>query len=800
MKKLFAFNHCHLLICKRAMVLTTCLLFCMRLFAYDFKVDGVCYNILSATDLTVEVTYEYEKYQYNDRLALFADYWTTYDEQLVIPSTIVCNGKNYTVTKIGKYGIGFSKGTYNTFYMRSQIKFVSLPETIINISENAFSNCENLEKIELPNSLITIGDFAFEGCNSLKEIRLPSSLDSIGYGAFQNCEMLSLTIPENVKSLGRGLPSTLKELIMLPYNPPETGWTKMETSAEIVVPVRQKYLDDEHWKGNKIVEMLTPNQTDFNYCGEVPNVGWTNNLKAYTTNVTTTSYEKNAGKHSVDITANFYNDNNIVFTVHFPFEYTINKALLNVKANDANREYGEENPVFSLSYSGFIANETDDVVNVKPVITTDAKRTSDVGDYKIYVSGGSAVNYELIYTPGTLKITKAPLSAIVKDTNRQYGSNNPQFELIYFGLKNEETQPEWVTPPTLQTSADRSSNIGQYPINAIGGVTKNYDIKTIGDGILNITPAPLTITANDAARQYYSENQSFSYTCKGFVNGDDEKNFSILPIVSTTAIKSSPVGSYEIKATGAECANYKISYINGTLTITPRTLTVSVGNYEKIYGEENPEFVIVYEGFAENEDEKNLFSRPSAQSTANSSTDAGEYIITISGGNAENYIFSYIFGKLTINKAEQTIEWNQELKNLHIGDQVELNAHASSGLQITYIMDSTNCAELYNIGDKTYLDCIDYGQFSIIAVQEGNKNYYSSPRSRKKVLIVTKRSKFDVNSDGQIDISDIVATINVIASAQQDYKADVNEDKRIDISDIVAIINEIAKNGECKTP
>ena len=112
----------------------------------------------------------------------------------------------------------------------------------------------------------------------------------------------------------------------------------------------------------------------------------------------------------------------------------------------------------------------------------------------------------------------------------------------------------------------------------------------------------------------------------------------------------------------------------------------------------------------------------------------------------------------------------------------------------------TNCAELYNIGDKTYLDCIDYGQFSIIAVQEGSKNYYSSPRSRKIVFIVTERSKYDVNGDGQIDISDIVATINTIASSQQDYKADVNEDNRTDISDIVAIINEIARNGERKTP
>ena len=53
--------------------------------------------------------------------------------------------------------------------------------------------------------------------------------------------------------------------------------------------------------------------------------------------------------------------------------------------------------------------------------------------------------------------------------------------------------------------------------------------------------------------------------------------------------------------------------------------------------------------------------------------------------------------------------------------------------------------------------------------------------------------KGDVNQDGKIDISDIVAIINTIAG-DTTYKdtADVNEDENIDISDIVAVINVIA--------
>jgi hypothetical protein len=50
----------------------------------------------------------------------------------------------------------------------------------------------------------------------------------------------------------------------------------------------------------------------------------------------------------------------------------------------------------------------------------------------------------------------------------------------------------------------------------------------------------------------------------------------------------------------------------------------------------------------------------------------------------------------------------------------------------------------------------------------------------------------DVNGDGNVDISDIVAIINVIASGEESKLADINGDNTIDISDIVAVINIIA--------
>lgn len=416
---------------------------------------------------------------------------------------------------------------------------------------------------------------------------------------------------------------------------------------------------------------------------------------------------------------------------------TITKRNLTAIPDNKSRIYGEANPDFTISYSGFVNNDTESSLSEIPSATSSATFTSAVGDYTISLNGGSAMNYNLINKTGTLTITKAPLSAMVNDATKVYGSDNPSFTIDYYGLKNGETAPAWTTSPTFQTEATKQSGVGQYTVNAVNGVPKNYDLGTITPGTLIITPAPLTIKANNAVRQYYTDNPTFSYTCDGLVSNDNNNVLSPAPTLSTTANKSSNVGTYEISVEGASSPNYSISYTNGTLTITPRTLMASVGNYSRPYNEENPEFEVLYSGFVGNDDKSVLNEEPVASTTAIKTSDVGTYQIYVSGGDADNYTFSYTSGSLTINKAEQTISWDEDFNNaiITVGDQVELKAQASSGLPVTYTVSNSNIAEVYTAGSKTYLDCFGLGQVQVLAVQEGNKNYYSSPRVRKVITI-----------------------------------------------------------------
>lgn len=416
---------------------------------------------------------------------------------------------------------------------------------------------------------------------------------------------------------------------------------------------------------------------------------------------------------------------------------TVNKATLQVTPNDVSRKYGAENPAFTLSYSGLKNNENAPEWTTTPTIITNATKESSVGDYAIQVTSAEAKNYTLDKKVGTLTITKAPLSVGINSYNRKYGEANPTFELHYTGLLNGETTPEWIDLPTITTQANDNSDVGEYSITSTGGVMKNYETSNITAGTLTITPASLTIKANNASRFYFEDNPELSFSCTGFVGNDDSSSFSTMPQIKTDAIKTSKVGLYAIEISGAVSKNYTLSYEKGQLTINKRQLTVSTENYTREYGEENPIFQLSYNGFVNNEGENVLLSKPQAITEATSTTDVGVYDITIANGVAENYYFNYINGQLTIEKAYQTLTWDQDLSNIKRYDQVELTAKASSELEVTYSIEGKQICTITKIGKKQYLDCNNEGEAVIVAVQEGNKNYWQTTKIYKNITIKT---------------------------------------------------------------
>ena len=167
--------------------------------------------------------------------------------------------------------------------------------------------------------------------------------------------------------------------------------------------------------------------------------------------------------------------NGIDLTIDVPCYYEITPAPMTLTVNNAQREYGEPNPAFTYSITGFVNGETEQNIGVTPTFECEANKLSKAGDYRILASM-NVPNYEVTYEYGTLSVLKAPITVSVANVSKVYGEKNPQFELSYSGLKNDEKTPSWSKKPTFKTVATEQSGAGQYEVNAEGGESPNYDV------------------------------------------------------------------------------------------------------------------------------------------------------------------------------------------------------------------------------------------------------------------------------------------------------------------------------------
>jgi alpha-tubulin suppressor-like RCC1 family protein len=334
---------------------------------------------------------------------------------------------------------------------------------------------------------------------------------------------------------------------------------------------------------------------------------------------------------------------------------TVGKALLTVTADNQSRLYGQTNPVFTVSYSGFVDNDTQSVLSGAAALSTIAGTNSPVGNYDIVVTNGNltATNYALSFVNGTLTIGPAPLSITAHDATRQYGATNPVFTVTMLGFVNGQDATALAGTLSVTTSADQTSSVGTYDIVPSGLSSTNYALSCT-NGTLTVTQAPLTATANNTNRIYGQANPPLTGTESGTLNGDD-LGISFV----TTATSSSPAGQYAILPVFADPANklgnYLVTTNSGTLTVSPALLTVTANNQTRAYGQPNPALTLSYSGFASGDDPAALAVQPAASTAAGPASFIGPYTITAAGGVSSNYTFNYVAGTLTVTQADLTI-------------------------------------------------------------------------------------------------------------------------------------------------
>lgn len=154
----------------------------------------------------------------------------------------------------------------------------------------------------------------------------------------------------------------------------------------------------------------------------------------------------------------------------------------------------------------------------------------------------------------------------------------------------------------------------------------------------------IVVTANSYSREYGDENPYFDFNASG-------ANLNGTPAISCEATKTSPVGTYPIKIAKGSVSNKNVTYVNGTLTITKAPLTITAESYTREQGQENPKLDVFYNGFKNNETEAVLTRKPTVSTSATSSSAPGNYDIVVSGAEARNYSFNYVYGILTVTSS-----------------------------------------------------------------------------------------------------------------------------------------------------
>ena len=93
---------------------------------------------------------------------------------------------------------------YYAFKDCTNLRSVTLPNSLNYIERSVFQGCTALSSITLPASVTRIGDYAFRGCTGLTSINIPDNVTDIGNYAFRGCTGLtSINIPDSVTDIGR---------------------------------------------------------------------------------------------------------------------------------------------------------------------------------------------------------------------------------------------------------------------------------------------------------------------------------------------------------------------------------------------------------------------------------------------------------------------------------------------------------------------------------------------------------------------------------------------------------------------
>ena len=291
-----------------------------------------------------------------------------------------------------------------------------------------------------------------------------------------------------------------------------------------------------------------------------------------------------------------------------------NVSVINTATNTVTATIPVGNNPFAVSLNGdgsllYVTNNGSNSVSVISTSTNAVLSTLPVGDIPESLGNFVSAGTGCAGSPATFTITVTPsppltitASANLSSLSTIYGtpSASESFQVSGSGL----TAGVLVTPPpgfevstnndtfsstvTAGSGGDNSA-ITVYirlaavtPVDSYSGpivlTCPGAPTVTVSMPESTVTPALLTIIADNKSKTYGSPNPVLTASYIGFVNFDTAAQLTTQPELSTSATAASPVGQYPIMVGGALSPNYTIAYLSGVLTILPTEASLVIPN------------------------------------------------------------------------------------------------------------------------------------------------------------------------------------------------------------------------------
>jgi hypothetical protein len=444
---------------------------------------------------------------------------------------------------------------------------------------------------------------------------------------------------------------------------------------------------------------------------------------------------------------------------------TVEKALLEIRAENHSIVYGEDLPTLTLSYDGFVNDDQQEDLDLIPTIETEATGTfgSEVGIYDITLTGGMDNNYDFHLISGELTIDQASQTINYDPVSEQLTTTS-SVDLVASVSSGLALTYEILSGPasfsgntihlngnagTVEVSISQEGNINYLPVS-----------ESFSFNILDPSLTDQTITFASIGDQEYTSND-----IELDVSASSGLTVS-LEVVSGPAVITGQnlsitgVGEITLRATqsGNETFN-PAETVTQTFTIGKASQTITFPQLEdKTYGDEAFDLAatssaglpVVYSSSDE--------SVATVDGVTVTIHGSGEVILTADQEGSDLYQAATSTDQsMTVQKANQTITIDEIEDQSIASDPFEIAAATTSGLDLSYSIDGPATLD----GATVTLEGTE-GTVTIQVTQAGNNNY----REASKTIFFEVID--DVSQDQTISFEEIPDTVYVTSAITLD--------------------------------